>query len=39
MDWWIWVVLGLVLLIGEIVTPGGFYLLFFGIGAVVVGRF
>jgi inner membrane protein len=37
MDWWIWVVLGLVLLLGEIVTPGGFYLLFFGIGAVIVG--
>ena len=37
MDWWIWVVLGLALLLGEIVTPGGFYLLFFGIGAVIVG--
>lgn len=37
MDWWIWIVLGLALLLGEIVTPGGFYLLFFGIGAVVVG--
>ena len=30
MEWWIWVVLGLALLLGEILTPGGFYLLFFG---------
>jgi inner membrane protein len=37
MEWWIWIVLGLVLLLGELITPGGFYILFFGIGAVVVG--
>ena len=37
MDWWIWIVLGLVLLLGEMVTPGGFYILFFGIGAIIVG--
>jgi len=30
-------VLGLVLLLGEMVTPGGFYILFFGIGAIIVG--
>lgn len=29
--------LGLVLLLGELVTPGGFYIIFFGLGAVVVG--
>jgi membrane protein implicated in regulation of membrane protease activity len=37
MEWWIWIVLGLGLLLGELVTPGGFYILFFGIGALVVG--
>jgi inner membrane protein len=37
MAWWIWIVLGLVLLLGEMLTPGGFYILFFGIGAIIVG--
>ena len=37
MDWWIWILLGLLLLLAELVTPGGFYILFFGIGAVIVG--
>jgi hypothetical protein len=37
MDWWIWIVLGLVLLLGEMVTPGGFYIFFFGVGAIIVG--
>lgn len=37
MVWWIWVLLGLGLLVAELVTPGGFYVLFFGIGALVVG--
>ncbi len=37
MTWWLWALLGLFLLGGEIVTPGGFYMLFFGIGALVVG--
>lgn len=37
MEWWIWIVLGLVLLLGEMVTPGGFYILFFGVGAIIVG--
>jgi membrane protein implicated in regulation of membrane protease activity len=37
MEWWMWILLGLLLLAGEIVTPGGFYVLFFGVGAVVVG--
>jgi regulator of protease activity HflC (stomatin/prohibitin superfamily) len=35
MGWWIWIVLGLVLLLGELVTPGGFYILFFGVGAII----
>ncbi|MBI1792139.1 MAG: NfeD family protein [Acidobacteria bacterium] len=37
MEWWIWLLLGLVLLGLEVMTPGGFYLLFFGCGAVAVG--
>lgn len=37
MAWWTWIILGLVLVLGEMLTPGGFYLLFFGIGALVVG--
>ncbi len=37
MEWWIWIVLGLALIVGELITPGGFYILFFGIGAVIVG--
>ena len=37
MEWWIWMLLGLLLLLAELVTPGGFYFIFFGIGAVIVG--
>jgi hypothetical protein len=37
MPWWAWLVLGMMLLAGEMVTPGGFYLLFFGAGALAVG--
>lgn len=37
MAWWAWLVLGLLLLGGEMLTPGGFFLIFFGIGALAVG--
>jgi membrane protein implicated in regulation of membrane protease activity len=37
MEWWTWILLGLLLLLAEIVTPGGFYFVFFGTGAVLVG--
>lgn len=37
MAWWIWLLLGLLLMLGELVTPGGFYIFFFGIGALIVG--
>ena len=37
MAWWIWIVAGMILLAGEILTPGGLYLLFFGISAIVIG--
>jgi inner membrane protein len=37
MVWWYWMFLGLVLLGIEMVTPGGFYILFFGLAALIVG--
>ena len=37
MFWWLWLVLGLIFVGLEVLTPGGFYVLFFGIGALVVG--
>ena len=37
MIWWYWVVLGLLLAGLEVATPGGFFLIFFGVGALVVG--
>ena len=35
--WWHWLVLGLVLVVSELATPGGFYIIFFGVGALSVG--
>jgi hypothetical protein len=35
--WWAWLALGLILLLLEMLTPGGFYVFFFGAGAIVVG--
>lgn len=37
MLWWFWIVLGLALVALELVTPGGFFVIFFGIGALTVG--
>ena len=37
MTWWFWVTLGLVLGAIELATPGGFFVIFFGVAAVVVG--
>ena len=37
MIWWYWMVLGLALLGAEMTTPGGFYIIFFGLAALVVG--
>lgn len=37
MVWWYWMLLGLVLLGVEMATPGGFYILFFGLAALIVG--
>ena len=36
MQWWHWALLGLVLGLLELATPGGFFILFFGIGALLV---
>jgi inner membrane protein len=37
MIWWYWLLLGLLLLGVEMMTPGGFYILFFGFAALIVG--
>jgi inner membrane protein len=37
MIWWYWMILGLALLGAEMTTPGGFYILFFGLSALTVG--
>ena len=37
MSWWVWLVAGLVLLVVEILTPGSFFVVFFGVGAIVAG--
>jgi membrane protein implicated in regulation of membrane protease activity len=35
MAWWSWIVLGVILLVGEISLPGGFFMCFFGVGALI----
>ena len=37
MVWWSWVLFGLVLCLGELLTPGGFVILFFGASAIGIG--
>ena len=37
MLWWSWIFLGLLLLAADLIMPGGFYLLFFGLAALAVG--
>lgn len=37
MPWWLWMLLGFVLLAVEMFTPGLFYFFFFGVGAILVG--
>ena len=34
--WWHWLVLGLLLVVAEMAAAGGFYIVFFGVGAIVV---
>lgn len=35
--WWHWLVLGLLLVLAELATAGGFYLIFFGVAALTIG--
>lgn len=37
MPWWLWVLVGFGLLVVETLTPGGFFFVFFGIAALLVG--
>ena len=37
MEWWIWLAGGLALLVVELATPSGFFVMFFGIGAILTG--
>ena len=37
MIWWYWIVLGLVLAAVELATPGGFFVIFFAIAALLLG--
>lgn len=39
MAWWIWLVVGLALVGIELLTPGGFFVIFFGAAAIVIGVF
>ena len=34
---WMWIALGLVLAAIELATPSGFFIIFFGLGALIVG--
>jgi inner membrane protein len=36
-SWWHWLVLGLVLIALELAASGGFYVIFFGIAALIIG--
>jgi inner membrane protein len=36
LTWWLWLLAGCGLLALELLTPGGFYIFFFGIGAIVI---
>lgn len=37
MEWWLWVAGGLALVVAELATPSGFFIIFFGLGALTVG--
>ena len=37
MEWWIWLAGGLALVVAELATPSGFFIIFFGLGALTVG--
>lgn len=35
--WWHWIVIGLLLVLAELASAGGFYVIFFGVAALLVG--
>ena len=37
MTWWLWLLLGMILAALEMVSSGGFYLIFFGVAAMFIG--
>ena len=37
MEWWMWLAGGLALVVAELATPSGFFIIFFGLGALTVG--
>lgn len=37
MVWWIWILFGLALLVLELFLPSGFFIFFFGVGALITG--
>ena len=37
MEWWLWLAVGLALTLAELVTPSGFFIIFFGLAALTVG--
>ena len=37
MVWWLWILAGLALFAAELLTPGGFFIIFFGVAALLVG--
>jgi hypothetical protein len=37
MEWWMWLAAGVVLMVIELATPSGFFVMFFGLGALTVG--
>src|SRR5919106_2029921 len=37
MEWWHWLLIGLILVALEMAASGGFYVIFFGIAALVIG--
>ena len=37
MEWWLWLAGGLALVVAELSAPSGFFIIFFGLGAMTVG--
>ena len=37
LTWWLWLLVGIVLMVAELLLPSGFFCLFFGVGGLAVG--